>query len=84
MRQVTVTLPNQLADDLVEVARRRRLKLDTLVRRAVQLLYEDDRDALIVERSVAEYKRNPSGNISIEEYMRRRFPDVVQEERRDV
>ncbi|MSQ10089.1 MAG: hypothetical protein EXR52_03695 [Dehalococcoidia bacterium] len=80
MRQVVITLPNQLADDLVEVARRRRLKLDTLVRRAVQLLYEDDLDALIVERSLAEYKRNLSGTMSIEEYMRRRFPDVVPAE----
>ena len=72
MKRLTLVLPDELVDDLKEVARRRKRRVSTLVRRAIERVYEDDLDALLGERAVDEYLADPSSFISLEEYRRQR------------
>ncbi len=75
MKRLTVILPDQLVDDLKEVARRRHKRVSTLVRQAVERVYEDDLDSLIGERALDEYLSDPSQWISLEEYRKQRVAE---------
>ncbi len=69
MKKLLVYLPQEFHEDLKEIAHRRKTTMAELVRKAIEQAYEDDFDALLGERALAEHLADPSGSISLSEYM---------------
>jgi len=73
MKKTMVYLPEELHEGLRQLAFEHRTSMAELVRRAVQAAYgetiEDIRD---MEAELADYLKDPSSSITIEEYMAQR------------
>ncbi len=68
MKRLLVTLPEELHEDLRELAHRRRTTMSALLREAVETAYEDELDAILVDRTLEESARDPSASMSWEEF----------------
>lgn len=72
MKKLLVYLPDELHEDLKELAHRRKKSMGELVRKAVEKTYLDDLDVLEMERELEAYRRDPSSAISLDDYLRTR------------
>ncbi len=69
MKKLLVYLPDELHEDLKELAHRRKKSMGDMIRRAIERTYEDDLDVLLMERELAAHAADPSSSISLEEYL---------------
>ena len=72
MKKLLVYLPDELHEDLKELAHRRKKSMGDMIRRAIERTYEDDLDGLLAERGLEAYLADPSSAITLEEYLARR------------
>ena len=72
MKKLLVYLPDELHQDLKELAHRRKTAMAELVRQAIEKTYEDQLDGLLAEREVDAYAADPSTSVSLEDYLARR------------
>ena len=72
MKKLLVYLPDELHEDLKELAHRRKKSMGELVRRAIEKTYLDDLDVLELERELEAYRRDPSSAVSLDDYLRSR------------
>ena len=82
MKKTMVYLPNELHEGLRQLAFEHRTSMAELVRRAVQAAYgetiEDIRDA---EAELADYLKDPSSAISLEDFIAQQAPRVSRRTR---
>jgi hypothetical protein len=72
MKKLMVYLDDDFHEDLRELAHRRKTTMAALVRYAVDEIFGDDLDALLGERRLKEHLADPSGGISLEDYLKER------------
>ena len=72
MKKLLVYLPDELHEDLKELAHRRKKSMGELVRRAIEKTYLEDLDVLELERELEAYRKDPSSAISLDDYLRSR------------
>ncbi|HUF52726.1 MAG TPA: CopG family transcriptional regulator [Dehalococcoidia bacterium] len=68
MKRLLVTLPEDLHEELRELAHRKKTTMAALLREAVESAYEDELDAIALDRALEESARDPSGSMSWEEF----------------
>lgn len=68
MKKLMVYLPEEVHDMLRELAFRNKTTMAAVIRQAIEETYEDDIDAIIMERELEEYVRDPSSAMSWEEF----------------
>ncbi len=72
MKRLMISVDDDTHEDLRVLASRKRSTMAALVRYALDKTFEDDLDVIAGERALEEAQRDPSGMITIEEYMARR------------
>ncbi len=72
MKRISVSMPDQLHELILELARRKNTSASTLILAAIEDAYEDEIDAVAGEIAHDEYLRDPSSAIAFDEYIRRR------------
>ena len=72
MKRLLVTLDEEVHDALKKLAFNRSVSIAQLVRLAIDQTFEDELDTLIGEARLQEHLRDPSGSMTIEEYMESR------------
>jgi predicted transcriptional regulator len=72
VKRLLVTLPDELHEELRELAHRRRTTMSRLIRTAVETVYEDDLDAIAAEIGLEDYVADRENAITIEEYIAKR------------
>jgi len=72
MKKTLIYLPEDLHEGLREIAFRRRTTVSELIRRATEVVYEDELDAVEAERGLEDYLADPSASISLEEFVAKR------------
>jgi hypothetical protein len=68
MAKLLIYLDDERHADLKELAHRHKTTMAELIRSAIDDAFEDDLDAIRVERRLEEAAADPSGTISWEEY----------------
>jgi hypothetical protein len=68
MKRLLVSLPDDLHEDLRELAHRKKTTMTALLRKAAEAAYEDELDAIALDRALEESARDPSGTMSWEEF----------------
>lgn len=71
MKRVLVTMPDDLHEELRELAHRKKTTMSRLMRVAVETVYEDELDAISGELGLEEYLQSRD-NMTIEEYIAKR------------
>ena len=72
MKRLLVTLPDDLHEELRELAHRKRTTMSRLMRTAVETVYEDELDAIAGELGLEDFLSDPNHGISVEELMAHR------------
>jgi predicted transcriptional regulator len=72
MKRILVTMPDELHEELKELAHRRRTTMSRLMRVAVETVYEDELDAISGEMGLEDFLDDPDRGISVEELDARR------------
>lgn len=72
MKKLLVYLPEELHQDLKEIAHRRKSTMAELVRRAIEKTYLDELDVLLMERELDAHAKDPASSLTLEEYLARR------------
>ncbi len=72
MKRLLVSLDDDRYEDLRRLAFEKKVSMAKLVRFAIDKTFEDDLDRVAGERGLEEYLRDPSGTMTIEEYMESR------------
>ncbi|MSQ28753.1 MAG: ribbon-helix-helix protein, CopG family [Dehalococcoidia bacterium] len=67
MKRLLIQLPEELHQDLHELARRHKASMSELIRRAIDAVYEDELDGLMMDREVESYKADPSSAVDYHE-----------------
>ena len=68
MKRLLIQLPEELHQDLRELAVRHMASMSELVRRAIEAVYEDELDGLVMDREVEAYRADPSTAVDYEEF----------------
>lgn len=68
MKKLMIYLPEEIHDVLRELAFRNKTTMAALIRGAIEETYEDDIDAIVMERELEEYARDPSSAVSWEDF----------------
>lgn len=69
VKRLILDLPDELVEDLEEIARRRKRTVERLILRAVERVYGDALDVLVMERELAAHLADPAGSMTLEEYI---------------
>jgi hypothetical protein len=83
MAKLLVYLDDERHADLKELAHRHKTTMADLVRFAIEEAFEDDLDAISGQRGLEEYLNDPSGGMSLDDYLKERgivLPDPVVRE----
>lgn len=72
MKRLLITMPDDLHEELRELAHRRKTTMSRLVRVAVETVYEDDLDVISGELGLDDFLSDPDRGISIDELIERR------------
>jgi len=72
MKRLLVTLPDDLHEELRELAHRKKTTMSRLMRVAVETVYEDELDVISGELGLEDFLNDPDQGISIEELRARR------------
>jgi predicted transcriptional regulator len=72
MKRLIVTMPDELHEELRELAHRKRTTMARLMRVAVETVYEDELDAIAGEIGLEDYLNDREGALTIEEYIAKR------------
>ena len=67
MTRILISIPDDLHASLKELAARKRTSVSKLVFSAIEDTYEDEIDALVGERRLAEHLANPAASVSWKE-----------------
>lgn len=71
MTRILVSIPDDLHDTLKEMALRNRTSMSRLILAAVEDTYEDEIDAIVGERALAEHMADPISAVSWDEVKQR-------------
>jgi metal-responsive CopG/Arc/MetJ family transcriptional regulator len=83
MKRIPVSIPDELHEELRELARRKKTSMSRLVLAAIEDTYEDELDAIAAELGLQEYLADPSSAVSWEE-LKARFKDRERAAREDI
>lgn len=72
MKKLLVYMDEDRHEDLKMLAQRHKTSMADLVRSAIEETFEDDLDAMRGERAFAEHLADPSGAISLDDYLKER------------
>ena len=72
MKKLMIYLNDDLHEDLKALAFRRRTTMAALVRYALDTTFEDELDVIAGERALEEAARDPSGGMTLEQYLEKR------------
>ena len=72
MKRLLVNLDDDMYEDLRALAFERKVPMAKLVRYAIDRTFEDELDAIGGRRRLEAYLQDPSGSMTIEEYMESR------------
>jgi hypothetical protein len=72
VKKLMIYLGDDLHEDLKALAFRKRTTMAALVRYALDRTFEDDLDVIAGERALEEAARDPSGGMTLEEYLEKR------------
>jgi hypothetical protein len=72
MRRLLVNLEDDVYQALRQFAFERRVPMAKLVRYAIDKTFEDELDAILAMRGLEEHLKDPSGTMTIQEYMESR------------
>ena len=72
MKKLLIYLDEDRHEDLKELAHRQKTTMASLLRFAMEETFEDQLDAIRGERRLEEYLRDPSGSISLDDYLKER------------
>ena len=86
MAKLLVYLDDERHADLKELAHRHKTTMADLIRFALEETFEDDLDAIAGQRGLEEYLNDPSGGMSLDDYLKERgivLPDTVADQSRE-
>ncbi len=69
MKRLLIQLPEELHQDLRELAHRHKASMSELVRRAIESVYEEELDGLMADREFDAYKADPSTAVTLDEFL---------------
>ena len=72
MKRLLVSLDDERYEDLRRFAFEKKAPMAELVRYAMEEVFEDDLDAMRIRRGLEEHAADPSGAMTIQEYMKSR------------
>jgi hypothetical protein len=72
MAKLLVYLDEERHKDLKRLAQRHNTSMADLIRSAMEDTFEDDLDAMRAERRLEEHLADPSGSISLDDYLKER------------
>ncbi len=72
MKRLLVSLDEERYEDLRRLAFEKKAPMADLVRNAIEDALEDELDSVRIKRNIEEHAADPSGTMTIEEYMRSR------------
>ena len=72
MKRLLVNLDDDMYEDLRRLAFEKNVPMAKLVRFAIDKTFEDELDSIAVARGIEEHAEDPSGTMTIEEYMESR------------
>ncbi len=72
MKRLLVSLDEDRYEDLRRFAFEKKVPMAELVRHAIEETFEDELDGMAIMRGLEEHAADPSGTITIEEYMESR------------
>ena len=72
MARLTLSLSEDLHEDLRELARQKDASMSALLRYALDKTFEDELDVIVGNRALEEARRDPSSTMFLKEYMARR------------
>ncbi len=76
MKRLLVSMDEERYEDLRRLAFEKKAPMADLVRYALEKVFEDQLDRIGGERGLEEYLRDPSGTMTIEEYMESRGIEI--------
>ncbi len=71
-KRLLVSMDDERYEDLRRLAFEKKAPMANLVRHAIEETFEDELDAASVKRGLEEHAKDPSGTMTIEEYMESR------------
>ncbi len=69
MKRLLVSMEDERYEDLRRFAFEENVPMAELVRRAMEEMFEDELDAMRIRRGLEEHAKDPSGTMTIQEYM---------------
>lgn len=72
MKRLLVSMEDERYEDLRRFAFEKNVPMAELVRHAMEEMFEDDLDAMRIRRGLEEHAKDPSGTMTIQEYMKSR------------
>lgn len=72
MKRLLVSMDDDRYEDLRRFAFEKKVPMAELVRHAIEETFEDQLDAVAIERGLEEHAQDPSGTMTIQEYMESR------------
>ena len=70
MKRLLVSIDEERYEDLRRLAFEKKASMADLVRHAMEEMLEDDLDAMRLKRGLEEHAQDPSGTMTIQEYMK--------------
>jgi hypothetical protein len=72
MKRLLVSMEDERYEDLRRFAFEKKVPMAELVRHAIEEMFEDELDATRIRRGLEEHAKDPSGTMTIQEYMKSR------------
>ena len=72
MKKMLVYIDEERHEDLKRLALRHNTSMADLIRYAIEEVFEDDLDAMRGQRRLEEHLADPSGSISLDDYLKER------------
>lgn len=72
MKKLLIYLDEERHEDLKMLARHHNTSMADLIRSAIEDVFEDDLDAMRGQRRLEQHLADPSGSISLDEYLKER------------
>ncbi len=72
MKRLLVSMDEERYEDLRRFAFEKKVPMAELVRHAIEKTFEDQLDSIAGQRGLEEYAADPSGSVTIQEYMESR------------
>lgn len=72
MKRLLVSMEDERYEDLRRFAFEKKVPMAELVRHAIEETFEDHLDGVAIQRGLEEHAKDPSGTMTIQEYMNSR------------